>query len=225
MGETLPTETKEIIAMASFSIKQIKAILSGHNMPVEELDAAAEEICGRHTADLDSIKEERDNLRKDTETLASLRKELEDLKGKPGEDYKAKYEKAKKDLDDYKAEIADKEALAAKKEALKKLCEAKEGAYLSETGVAKALKYSDYSKIELDDKGEIKNAKELAKSLREEWKEHAQSDFQKGARTPNPPAGGSTGIDYSDIRKLTAGWHAAKYGEAPKSGSDNGAQN
>ena len=200
----------------AFSIKQIKAILSSHNMPVEDLDTAAEDICARHSADLDSIKEERDAFKKDAETLADVKKELEALKANTGDDYKAKWEKEKKDFADYKAEVAGKEALAAKKEALKKLCEAKEGAYLSEAGVAKALKYSDYSKIELDDKGEIKNAKELAKSLREEWKEHAQTEGKKGAETATPPAGGSGGSGFSDIRAMTAKWHAAKYGEAPK---------
>ena len=219
MGETLPTETKEILTMASFSIKQIKAILSGHNMPVDDLDAAAEDICARHSADLDSIKEERDNYKTKAETLATVQAELDALKANTGDDYKAKYEKEKKDFADYKAEIAGKELLANKKAALKKLCEDKEGAYLSETGVAKALKYSDYSTIELDEKGEIKNAKELAKSLREEWKEHAQSDFQTGGRTPTPPVGGSGsgGGETSRAAQLYAQHRAALYGQTDES--------
>ena len=58
----------------SFSVKQIKAILSNHNMPVEDLEGAAEEICSKHSADMDAIKEERDNLKQDAETLTSVQK-------------------------------------------------------------------------------------------------------------------------------------------------------
>lgn len=47
----------------AFSVKQIKAILSEHNMPVDDLQAAAEELCERHVADLDSIKEQRDTAK------------------------------------------------------------------------------------------------------------------------------------------------------------------
>ena len=78
---------------------------------------------------------------------------------------------------------------------------------------------SDYSKIELDDKGEIKDAKDLMKSIKEEWPEHVAKKETKGAETPNPPEGGNGGSGYSDIRAMTAKWHAAKYGEVPKSKS------
>ena len=88
---------------------------------------------------------------------------------------------------------------------------------LTEAGIAKAAKYQDYSKIELDDKGEIKDAKDLMKSIKEEWPEHVAKKETKGAETPNPPEGGNGGSGYSDIRAMTAKWHAAKYGEAPKS--------
>jgi len=186
-------------------------------------ESKIESIIDAHTETVDALKKERDGYKAEADKIPDLQKDLE--KAKAAAKDSGEFDKLKKEYEDFKAEVANKEALANKKAALKKLCESKEGAYLSETGVAKALKYSDFDKIELDEKGEIKDAKELAKSLREEWKEHAQSDFQKGAKTPNPPAGGSTGSDYSDIRKMTAGWHAAKYGEAPKSGSDNGAQN
>ena len=215
MGETQPTETKEIYIMA-FSIKQIKAILSSHNMPVDDLDAAAEDICARHSADLDSIKEERDTFKKDAETLADVKKELEALKANTGDDYKAKWEKEKQDFADFKAEVASKETLAAKKAAFQKVAK---DAGLTEAGIAKAAKYQDYSKIELDDKGEIKDAKDLMKSIKEEWPEHVAKKETKGAETPNPPEGGNGGSGYSDIRAMTAKWHAAKYGEVPKAKS------
>lgn len=207
----------------AFSIKQIKAILSNHNMPVDDLDAAAEDICARHSADLDSIKEERDTFKKDSETLKSVQKELDALKANNGDDYKAKYEKEKKDFSDYKAEIEKVKTLEAKRALLREI--AKE-AGLSEAGIAKAVKYHDFDKMELDEKGAAKEKAAIISNLKEEWPEYIQTREKKGAGTPNPPTGGGDNgsSGYGDIRAMTAKWHAAKYGEAPKNGADNGAQ-
>jgi len=189
MGETQPTETKEIYIMA-FSIKQIKAILSSHNMPVDDLDAAAEDICARHSADLDSIKEERDTFKKDAETLADVQKELDALKANTGDDFKAKYEKEKQDFADYKAEIAKEKALEAKRAVLREIAK---DAGLSEAGIAKAVKYHDFDKMELDEKGAAKEKAAILKGLREEWPEYIQTTETKGANTATPPTTSGTG--------------------------------
>ncbi len=184
MGETQPTETKEIYIMA-FSIKQIKAILSSHNMPVDDLDAAAEDICARHSADLDSIKEERDTFKKDAETLADVQKELDALKANTGDDFKAKYEKEKKDFSDYKAGIEKEKALEAKRAVLREIAK---DAGLSEAGIAKAVKYHDFDKLELDEKGAAKEKAAILKGLKEEWADYVQTTETKGADTATPPA-------------------------------------
>lgn len=169
----------------AFSIKQIKAILSSHNMPVDDLDAAAEDICARHSADLDSIKEERDTFKKDAETLADVKKELDALKANTGDDFKAKYEKEKQDFADYKAEIAKEKALEAKRAVLRKIAK---DAGLSEKGIEKAVKYADLDKIELDENGEIKDAPGQVKALREEWPEHIVTKVENNDPTPTPPS-------------------------------------
>lgn len=182
MGETQPTETQEEMNM-SFSIKQIKSLLSEHGMPVDNLDKAAEEICGRHTADLESIKEERDEYKKSAGLYDAAKKELDALKANP-DDYKEKYEKAKKDLEAYKAEVTQEKELSAKKAAYTEICK---DAGLSEKGIAKAVKYADWSKIELDENGKITNAKDHIKSIKDEWAEHIETSRVQGANTPNPP--------------------------------------
>ena len=149
------------------------------------------------------------------DTLKEQQQTAEDNATTAGK-WKDKYDALKKDFDDYKADIAGKEALAAKKAAFQKVAK---DAGLTEAGIAKAAKYQDYSKIELDDKGEIKDAKDLMKSIKEEWPEHVAKKETKGAETPNPPEGGNGGSGYSDIRAMTAKWHAAKYGEVPKAKS------
>ena len=58
---------------------------------------------------------------------------------------------------------------------------------LSEKGVEKAVKYADWSKIELDEKGELKNASEHVKAVKEEWSEHVSNSVVHNAPVPNPP--------------------------------------
>lgn len=170
----------------AFSIKQIKAILSSHNMPVEDLDAAAEDICARHSADLDSIKEERDTFKKSAETLADVQKELDALKANSGDDFRAKWEKEKQDFADYKAGIEKEKALEAKRNVLREIAK---DAGLSEAGIAKAVKYYNFDAMELDEKGAAKEKAAILKALKEEWPEYIQTAETKGANTATPPTG------------------------------------
>lgn len=181
-------------------------------------ESKIESIIDAHTETVDALKKERDGYKAEADKIPDLQKDLE--KAKAAAKDSGEFDKLKKEYEDFKAEVANKEALANKKAALEKLCRAKEGAYLSDTGVAKALKYSDYSKIELDEKGEIKDAKNLVKSLQEEWKEHVQSDFQSGVKTPTPPAGstGSAGGETSRAAQLYAQHRAALYGQTDSKG-------
>lgn len=94
--------------MSGFSIKQIKAILSEHNMPVDDLQAAAEEICGRHTADFDSIKEQRDaNKAEVTRLTGELNKAKADAEAAANQ-LKAELEQAKTDAANKAAADAEK---------------------------------------------------------------------------------------------------------------------
>lgn len=102
--------------------------------------------------------------------------------------WKDKYDSLKKQFEDYKTEVAGKETLAAKKDALSKIAK---DAGLSDAGISKALKYADYGKLELDDKGEMKDRAAVLKGLKEEWPEYIQTTVTKGANTATPPT--STG--------------------------------
>lgn len=159
-----------------------RSFLKGMNLTDEQVGAIIE----AHTDTVDALKNQRDQYKADAEKLVTVQRELDELKNatKDGGDY----DKLKREFDDYKAEVTKKETLAAKKSALAKLAK---DAGLSEAGVSKAVKYADWDKIELDDKGEIKDAKAQIKSLREEWSEHIVKTETKGADTATPP--GSTG--------------------------------
>ncbi len=182
----------------AFSIKQIKALLSENGMPLENLDKAAEEICGRHSADLESIKEQRDNYKKDAETLAETKKELDALKAKGGDDYKAKYEAEKKAFDDYKADVTAKQTKAAKESAAKAYFEGKNitGANLS---IAMRGARDEINGIELDENGKIKDAKALDDLVSGEYAGLIVSTSTKGAKTATPPANNGGGMTKEQI--------------------------
>jgi hypothetical protein len=174
--------------MADFSIKQIKALLSGAGLPVEALENTAEEICSRHNTTLDAIKEERDELKKKADTLATVQQELNDLKAQKTDDgYKDKYEKEHDAFEKYKAEIAKEKVLEARKAAFVDVL--KDAGITNEKSIAKILKYTnlDDDAYELDDKNKFKNAKEILKSVKEEWPEHITVDGKEGADTKHPP--------------------------------------
>lgn len=185
-------------------------------------ESKIESIIDAHTETVDGLKKERDDYKAEADKLPKVQDELK--KAQAAAKNSDEYDKLKKEYDDYKAEVADKETLANKKAAFQKVAK---DAGLTEAGIAKAARYQDYSKIELDEKGEIKDAKALMKTIKEEWPEHIAKTKTTGADTPDPPGGGGDDKNqYADIRAMTAKWHAAKYGEAPKAaGSDTGAQN
>ena len=52
------------------------------------------------------------------------------------------------------------------------------------------LKVSDVDAIEFDEKGEVKEADALKKSIGEEWADFVVHEDVKGTNTATPPAGG-----------------------------------
>lgn len=101
------------------------------------------------------------------------------------EKWKDKYADLKKEFDGYKADVANKETLARKKAALTEIAK---DAGLSEAGISKAVKYAEWDKIELDEKGAIKDKTGVMKGLKEEWPEYITTTKTVGADTPTPPA-------------------------------------
>lgn len=147
-----------------------------------------DEIINAHAETVDGLKEQLQQYKESADKLPEVQKELDKLKEstKNGGDY----DRLKQEFEDYKAEVKNKETLNAKKAALSKVAK---DAGLSEAGVAKAVKYADWSAIELDDDGNVKEAKNLIKSLREEWSEHIVKTETKGADTATPPQNSGTG--------------------------------
>lgn len=148
---------------ATFTRAEVRTILG---------DAHTEEIENRlmalHLGVVDPLKD----------ALQQAQKDAEDAKNS------GDAAKIQKEFDEYKAEVASKEARAKKAEALREIAK---DAGLSEAGIAKAVKYADFDKIELDDKGAVKDRAGVLKGLKEEWPEYIQTTKTEGVNTANPP--------------------------------------
>jgi len=148
-------------------------------------DSKIESIIDAHTETVDALKKERDAYKAEADKLPEVQAKLD--KAQAAAKDSGEYDKLKQEYDDYKTEVAKEKALAAKKSALREIAK---DAGLSEAGIAKVLKYHDYDKMELDDKGAVKEKAALLKGLKEEWPEYIQTTETKGAETATPPSGG-----------------------------------
>lgn len=165
-----------------------------------------EQIIEAHTETVDGLKQQIAQYKSDAEKLPDVQRQLAEAKDAAKDS--GDYDKLKKEFDDYKAEVAGRETLAAKKAALTKLAK---DAGLTEAGIAKAVKYAEWDKIELDDKGEAKDAAALLKGLKEEWPEYIGSSETKGAETAKPPAKNESDLDkMSDADYYKATYEANK---------------
>lgn len=132
---------------------------------------------------LDALHEETDALRDelDTEKNARVAAEKERDAANSGK------QTAEQALTDYKTQQTKKDAHAAK--------EAKFREQLKAAGVLEKyfdrivrLSGEDIDKMELDSKGNVKNADKLAESLKTDWSDYVGRTTTKGAQVDNPPA-------------------------------------
>ena len=164
-----------------FSRKMLKA------MGIEE--EKIEQIIDAHSETVDALKAERDGFKEDAAKLAAVQKELDELKAKGDDGYKAKYEAEKAAHDALKADIAAKETKKAKTEAYRELLK---GANIDEKRIATILRAEapTIDKIELDADGKIKNAEQYTESIKSDWADFIVTQSAKGTNTATPPANG-----------------------------------
>ena len=178
-----------------FSRKMLKA------MNIEE--DKIEQIIDAHSETVDALKAERDGFKEDAAKLAAVQKELDELKAKGDDGYKAKYEAEKAAHDALKADIAAKEAKQAKTDAYRELLK---GANIDEKRIATILRAEapTIDKIELDADGKIKNAEQYTQSIKSDWADFIVTQSAKGTNTATPPANGGTATTKTkeDILKI-----------------------
>ena len=179
----------------AFTRKMLKA------MGIE--DEKIDQIIDAHSETVDALKADRDTYKEDAGKLAAVQKELDALKAKGDDGYKAKYEAEKAAHDALKADIAAKETKQAKTDAYRELLK---GANIDEKRIATILRAEapTIDKIELDVDGKIKNAEQYTANIKSDWADFIVTQSAKGANTATPPANGgaATTKTKEDILKI-----------------------
>ena len=179
----------------AFTRKMLKA------MGIE--DEKIDQIIDAHSETVDALKADRDAYKEDASKLAAVQKELDELKAKGDDGYKAKYEAEKAAHDALKADVAAKETKKAKTDAYRELLK---GANIDEKRIATILRAEapTIDKIELDADGKIKNAEQYTESIKSDWADFVVTQSAKGTNTATPPANGGTATTKTkeDILKI-----------------------
>ena len=160
--------------------------------------------------DLDNAKRDAERYKKDAEKLPDVQKELDDLKK---DDWKAKAEKAEKDLKDYKQKVVQDAQAAKIKDAYKKLLIEEK---ISEKALDSVLNATDYSSIKLKDDGTLDGVEDLKKNIAEKWGGFIVEVRKRGAGNETPPPGGDNGGKDTSISDMMKNLHESKFGAAPK---------
>lgn len=105
---------------------------------------------------------------------------------KAAESAKAEKEAAEKSLTDYKAQQTKKDTHAAKEAKFRELLKAA-GVLDKYADRVVRLSGEDIDKLELDDKGEVKDAKKHADSLKADWSDFVGTTTTTGAKVDTPP--------------------------------------
>lgn len=201
----------------AFSIKQVKAKLQEYGVPTENLDSAAEYFCSAHKTDLEAIKEQRDTYKADAETLATVQKELNDLKATQQDGWRDKHDALKKEFEDYKAGVTAKETRAAKEAAARAYYESK-GITGKALEIAMRGSGAEIEALELEE-GKIKDAAALEALVKGDFSGLVSTTTTTGANTANPPANNGGGMNppaNTRAAQIAAQYHNNLYGEPKK---------
>lgn len=164
-------------------------------------DEQIDSIIEMHTETVDGLKDKLKTAEEKAEKLDGVQKELDALKAKGGDDYKAKYEAEKKAFADYKADQTAKETKAAKEAAVRAYFEGKKitGGNLN---IAMRGAKDEISGIELDAEGKIKDTAALDALVGGEFASLVVTTQTRGAHVETPPANNGGGkLTRADIYK------------------------
>lgn len=162
-------------------------------------DEKIDQIIEAHAETVDGLKEKLTAAEADAQKLKDVQKELDDLKAKGADDFKAKYEKEHKDFEDFKKGVTEKETKAAKEAAVRAYFEGKNitGANLA---IAMRGARDEISAVELDGEA-IKDTTALDALVSGEFAGLVVTKSTRGANTATPPAknGGGSKLTRADI--------------------------
>lgn len=162
--------------MAKFTRKEIREIIG---------EACTDDIENRimalHLGVVDPMKDEMAKYKEDAEKLPTVQQALDAEKANS---YKEKYEKEHSAFEAYKADVQGKEQKAKIRSAYRNLLKK---AGINEKRLDTILKASALDGLEIDEKGDLKNADKLSESIKTEWADFIVKEGVQGANTPTPP--------------------------------------
>lgn len=172
--------------------EQVSSVMSLH---LGVTDALKEKIHALET----ELKQEK----ADSKNVADIQKQLKDAQAENAT-LKSENDRLKKvetDFTAYKTEQESKETKTAKEKAYRELLKDLE---MSDKGIAKAVKYADFDSIELDDKGKLKGAKDLKKTISDEWGDYLPTVTEERAdvTTPENTTSGKKTMTKAEIMKI-----------------------
>lgn len=163
-------------------------------------DEKIDEIINMHTETVEGLKAEVTKYKADAEVLPKVQRELDALKAAGDGGLQDKYDKVKKEFDDYKAEVTAKEAKAAKERAVRAYYEGK-GITGKSLDIAIRGSGAEIDAVELDG-DKIKDTSTLDELVNGTFSGLVSTTTIRGAETAAPP--GNTGggsITKADIYK------------------------
>lgn len=164
-----------------------RRLLKGMGLTDEQMDTIIE----AHTDTVDGLKADVAKYKADAEQLPKVQRELDTLKAAGDGGYQEKYEKVKKDFDDYKAEVSGKEAKAAKEKAVRAYYESK-GITGKSLDIAIRGSGAEIDALELDG-DKIKDTSALDELVKGTFSGLVSTTETRGASTSNPPANNPSG--------------------------------
>ena len=171
-----------------------RTMLKGMGLNEEQISTIIE----AHTESTDGLKADRDKYKADAGKLATVQKELDDLKAAGDGGYKEKYESEKKAFEDYKQAQTEKETRQTKEKAYAEFLKT---IGVSEKRIASIIKVTDLNTVELEG-DKVKDAdNKLAESVKTEWADFIEVSNTNGANTNTPPANNPNSGD--DPSKMT----------------------
>lgn len=173
-----------------------RRLLKGMGLTDEQMDTIIE----AHTDTVDGLKADLAKYKTDAEQLPKVQRELDTLKAAGDGGYQEKYEKVKKDFDDYKAEVSTKETKAAKEKAVRAYYEGK-GITGKSLDIAIRGSGAEIDALELDG-DKIKDTSALDELVKGTFSGLVSTTETRGAQTSNPPANNNSGaMTKADIYK------------------------
>lgn len=148
-------------------------------------DEKIDSVIEMHTETIESLKTEIENLKGDAERSAELQRQLDEANEKLSKSDPNAAAKIQKELDDFKAAIAAEKSTAAKRAAYRKIVEEK-----GITGVLADMiaNQVDYTKVEMDGDA-IKGADEIGAEISKTYAAYIPTVVTQGQKPQTPPGG------------------------------------